>query len=75
MSKKRSEFIDWDGEPVFINTQLQVTDGQKFKMGFLHHIIDQPEKPKRKRAVKRKKGAKAARRASTSRPVRAPSRG
>jgi hypothetical protein len=50
-----SEFIDYDGEPVFINTQLQVTDGQKFKMGFLHHIIDQPEKPKRKkRAIKRK---------------------
>jgi hypothetical protein len=54
MSKKRSEFIDWDGEPVFINTQLQVSDGQEHPIGFLHDQFNKPKaKAKRRRVVKR----------------------
>jgi hypothetical protein len=54
MSKKRSEFIDYDGEPVFINTQLQVNDGQDHPIGFLYDQFPRPKpKAKRRRVTQR----------------------
>jgi hypothetical protein len=54
MSNKRSEFIDFEGEPVFINTQLQVSDGQPNPIGFIHFPDPPPSKPRAKRRTSKK---------------------